>query len=403
MAGKVTQKGDTIFLNIGQRWFQYNEKSLLGSGAMGTVYKGYDCNSGEPVAIKRVKDFYANNPEIRHRAHQEADLMFRHPNLVEMLGCCEIAPNRGPIFIVSNFVQGENIDKFINTHVRALPNVEKRICELFLPVLDALSYIHQKGIIHMDIKPSNIFYDDKNHISQEEAVFRCSNLKEAIIKPTVFGTWGEGVKLFHTDNGFVPEMNMSVADMFSHYKNSFIIQSKLEQHPDLARLNPTSVNTIRVMSYMKDNEVIILYAIIRIGRMGQVVDNETAGGIKADIDLQTGRIKGLAYGSPTEKNMPQTDSGAVLDGYLIPSFPQVLDFVKDLHYRLPYFRIVGWDITVDKNGKPVMIEWNRQAELSQVAHGPAFGEYTEEILSKARTERNTRFDSLSWNNRSSDL
>jgi serine/threonine-protein kinase len=131
---------------------------------MGTVYKGYDCNSGEPVAIKRVMDRYANNPEIRYRAHQEADLMFRHPNLVEMLGCCEIAPDRGPIFIVSNYVNGENIDQFINTHVRALPNVEKRICELFLPVLDALSYIHQKGIIHMDIKPSNIMMEQGKNV-----------------------------------------------------------------------------------------------------------------------------------------------------------------------------------------------------------------------------------------------
>ena len=164
MPGKVTKKGDTIYLNIGQRWFQYNERSLLGSGAMGTVYKGYDCNSGEPVAIKRVMDRYANNPEIRRRAHQEAELMFRHPNLVEMIGCCEIAPNRGPIFIVSNFVQGENIDKFINDHVRSLPNVEKRICELFLPVLDALSYIHQKGIIHMDIKPSNIMMEQGKNV-----------------------------------------------------------------------------------------------------------------------------------------------------------------------------------------------------------------------------------------------
>ena len=164
MPGKVTKKGDTIYLNIGQRWFQYNERSLLGSGAMGTVYKGYDCNSGEPVAIKRVMDRYANNPEIRRRAHQEAELMFRHPNLVEMIGCCEIAPNRGPIFIVSNFVQGENIDKFINDHVRSLPNVEKRICELFFPVLDALSYIHQKGIIHMDIKPSNIMMEQGKNV-----------------------------------------------------------------------------------------------------------------------------------------------------------------------------------------------------------------------------------------------
>jgi serine/threonine-protein kinase len=164
MPGRVAQKGDTIYLNIGQRWFQYNERSLLGSGAMGTVYKGYDCNSHEPVAIKRVIDRYANNPEIRRRAHQEAELMFRHPNLVEMIGCCEISPNRGPIFIVSNFVQGENIDKFINDHVRSLPNVERRICELFIPVLDALSYIHQKGIIHMDIKPSNIMMEQGKNV-----------------------------------------------------------------------------------------------------------------------------------------------------------------------------------------------------------------------------------------------
>ena len=248
---------------------------------------------------------------------------------------------------------------------------------------------------------NGFYYDDKNAISKEEAIDRCSNLKEAIIKPTVLGTWGNGVKLFHTDNGFIPELNMSVNDLFSHYKNSFIIQSKLVQHPDLARLNPTSVNTIRVMSYRRENEVIILYAVIRIGRMGKVVDNETSGGIKADIDLQTGRIKGSAFGSPTEPNMPQTDSGATLDNYQIPSFPQILDFVKSLHLRLPYFKLVGWDISVDTNGDPVMIEWNRSAELSQVAHGPAFGEYTEEILAKALHEKNTRFNQLSGRNRHS--
>ena len=44
---------------------------------------------------------------------------------------------------------------------------------------------------------------------------------------------------------------------------------------------------------------------------------------------------------------------------------------------MPYFNLIGWDISVDKNGNPAMIEWNRAAELSQVAHGPAFGEYTE--------------------------
>lgn len=164
MAGKVTIKGSTIYLSIGNRWYQYDERDLLGAGAMGRVYKGYDCQTGDPVAVKRVMDRYANIPEIRQRAHQEAELMFRHPNLVEMLGCCETAPNSGPIFIVSNFVQGENIDQFINSHVRQLPGSERRICELFMPVLDALSYIHQKGIIHMDIKPSNIMMEQSRNV-----------------------------------------------------------------------------------------------------------------------------------------------------------------------------------------------------------------------------------------------
>ena len=123
---------------------------------------------------------------------------------------------------------------------------------------------------------NGFYYDDKKPITKEEAIARCSNLKEAIIKPTLFGTWGEGVKLIQSDNGFIPDMNMSITDLFSLYKKSFIIQSKLEQHPDLAKLNPTSVNTIRVMSYRKENEVIILYAVIRIGRLGKVVDNETS-------------------------------------------------------------------------------------------------------------------------------
>lgn len=243
------------------------------------------------------------------------------------------------------------------------------------------------------------YYDDKKPISKEEAIERCSNVQNAVIKPCLLGSWGQGVKMIHAENGFIPNMNMSVPDLFSHYKSNFIIQSKLVQHPELARLNPTSVNTIRVMSYRRENEVVILYATIRIGRKGEVVDNETAGGIKADIDLQTGRIKGPAFGSPTEENMFTTDSGVEVDGFFIPSFPQILDFVKDLHFRLPYFRLIGWDISVDVEGKPVMIEWNRSAELSQVAHGPAFGDYTEEILANARTGINTRFNQLSGRNR----
>ena len=236
------------------------------------------------------------------------------------------------------------------------------------------------------------YYDDCHPLTLDEAVERCSNLNEAIIKPTLEGTWGKGVELIRTENGIISHLNCSIQDLFKKYKRSFIVQERFEQHERISRLNPTSLNTLRVMSYRMDNDVVILYAVIRIGRKDQVIDNETAGGIKADVDLASGRIKGVAFGNPKEPLMPKTDVGTVLDGYEIPCFSKVLDLVKEMHLRLPYFNLIGWDMSVDKHSNPALIEWNRAAELSQVAHGPAFGEYTEEILSIVKNRVNTRFE-----------
>ena len=161
----VVKRGSIIYLTTDSHTYCYDENgTVLGEGAMGVVYRGHEIGSGKVVAIKRVKDKYSSNPEIRRRAHLEASLMFSHPNLVEMYGCCEIAPNKGPIFIISGYVEGENIDRFIDDNIRALPHAEHRICNMFLSVLDALSYIHQKNIIHMDIKPSNIMVENKRNV-----------------------------------------------------------------------------------------------------------------------------------------------------------------------------------------------------------------------------------------------
>jgi len=243
------------------------------------------------------------------------------------------------------------------------------------------------------------FYDCEHLLTEVEAFERCSNLEEAIIKPTIGGTWGVGVKLIQSTNGIITDTNRSVKDLFASYKQDYIVQERLEQHPDMAKLNPTSLNTIRVMSYHRGDEVVILYAVVRIGRKGQIIDNETAGGIKADIDLQTGRIKGCAMGGPTEDRMPLTDVGTPTENYPIPCLDKVLDTVKEMHLRIPYFNLIGWDMSVDKDGKPTLIEWNSAPQLSQVGHGPAFGDLTEEILDNAMGRKNTRYNGIVINYR----
>ena len=235
------------------------------------------------------------------------------------------------------------------------------------------------------------YYDDSKPISREEAVERCRNLEGAVSKPTQEGMWGSGVKVFSTHEGVLDD-GSTIMSLMDGYGKNFIIQERIHQHESMALLNPTSLNTLRVLSYRQGNEVFILYVVVRIGRKGKSVDNETAGGINADIDLESGKIKDCAYGTPSEKRINTTDVGTVLKGFQIPGFDSVIAEVKELHTRLPYFNIVGWDFGIDQEGKPVMIEWNRAPDLSQTAHGPAFGQMTEEIFNRIKSLKDTRFE-----------
>ena len=239
------------------------------------------------------------------------------------------------------------------------------------------------------------FFDERHPITKKEALERCRNLKDVVIKPSMIGMWGTGVRIISTDNGRVNEKE-TVEELFDTFKENFIIQKKVIQHAEMSRLNPTSLNTIRVLSYHHGDEVVVLYAVVRIGRKNKMVDNETAGGINADISLKDGRIKDCAYGTPSEKRILTTDIGTELKGFEIPAFNDVISTVKELHKRLPYFNLIGWDFGIDDTGKPVLIEWNRCPDLSQTAHGPAFGDMTEEIVKFALSQRDT-FNIRLWN------
>lgn len=152
-----------IYLNVRGQWYYYDPNSMpLGDGAMGTVYLGFSCNSNQRIAVKRVKDIYANNIMIRERAKQEASLTFSHPNLVQMIGLCEVAPNYGPIFILSGYVPGITLASHVKEQLNLLPPADRiyKICHEICKVLDALQYLHSRGVVHRDVKPSNIMIEN---------------------------------------------------------------------------------------------------------------------------------------------------------------------------------------------------------------------------------------------------
>ena len=231
------------------------------------------------------------------------------------------------------------------------------------------------------------FYSNGRAITRDEAISICWDLGDVVIKPSLTGR-GVGVRKIHIENGMTDYNGKDLNEVFNEYKADFLVQKVISQHKGMSSLNPDSINTIRVVSYRSGMDIKIVYTVIRIGRKGMNVDNESAGGMSARINPD-GTIGKYAYGAPGVDKVEYTDSGIRLEGYRVPSYERALDLVRSSHIHLPYFNLIGWDIAIEEDGSPIMIELNLNPDLSQSANGPAFGEYTETILKDAMRRNNT--------------
>ena len=232
---------------------------------------------------------------------------------------------------------------------------------------------------HTILKRMNgYYYFEGEPVSEEEALKRCGNLQDVVIKPSL-STQGKGIQILTVSNGQTDHDGMSLQQLFKQYGKNFQIQERFKQHELMNALNPTSVNTIRIVTYRSGNEVLLIYAVVRIGKIGSVIDNQCAGGISTIIN-EEGRLGKFGFGGYGEDNILKTDTGVTLEDYQIPSYQKIVSTVKRLHLQLPFYDIIGWDMAVAEDGEPTLIEWNTKVGLSQSAFGPGFGKYTERII-----------------------
>ena len=268
-----------------------------------------------------------------------------------------------------------------NVHQRQGPFGDKNMCDYFFP---------GENIVHSILKNMNgYYYYEGRPVSEEDAIALCQNLDQVIIKPSMKSE-GKGVLLFSSKNGITDCEGKPIAQLFKEYKKDFLIQERVKQHAEMAALNPSSVNTMRILSYRSGMEVLIIYSVVRIGRSGSVVDNQCAGGISTTI-TKDGKLGKEAFGGFSKDNIVTTDTGIVLEGYQLPSYDKAIEMVKRLHLRLPFFNLVGWDIAIQENGDPVLIEFNTNPGLSQSAFKSGMGDYTERIIRELWPRPNTWF------------
>lgn len=244
------------------------------------------------------------------------------------------------------------------------------------------------GKLYSDIKQPetvlinmNGIYYDKNYnvISYEEACKNFLSNKRVVIKPTRDSGGGKNVNFIDASKSNEEDCHK----LFDNYGKDFIVQLPLKQHSQLAALHRESINTIRVMSVLKDGEVSIVSTIIRMGVGKSCVDNECSGGINCGVD-ENGHLSDVAYDASGKvyKVHPQ---GFEFNTGIIPSYDKVVKIIKEQHKKMPYFGLISWDFTVDELGDPVMIELNLNwcgLNFHQLHHGPLFGDRTDEILNE---------------------
>ena len=223
-----------------------------------------------------------------------------------------------------------------------------------------------------------------NPIHPEKVIEICKGYQEVVVKPSLESKHARNIS-FVTQSGSLEQFVSELQKVMDYMKADYVVQTVLKQHKDMARLNPDSINTIRVLSLLWKGEVHILGALVRIGTKGARVDNPAASNGVSCVLTMDGKMTKFAYDRDWN---PHTElpNGIILEGYQVPCFECLIETVKRLHYKVPHSRIIGWDTTISENGKPRLIEANLdypEIYFHQLGDGPVFKDKDlfDEILS----------------------
>ena len=144
---------------VNQNISHYKIVSKIGEGGMGEVYRARDAKLGRDVAIKVLPAALSENADRLNRFEQEAQAAgaLNHPNILSIY---HIGTHEGAPYIVSELLEGETLRERMASG--ALP--QRKATDYALQIAKGLAAAHEKGIVHRDIKPDNVFITDDGRV-----------------------------------------------------------------------------------------------------------------------------------------------------------------------------------------------------------------------------------------------
>lgn len=142
--------------------------------------------------------------------------------------------------------------------------------------------------------------------------------------------------------------------------DNWVIQECIKnQHHEIKKIHPQSINTVRIITVNTGSSVEVLNAVFRMGRNGRYADNYSSGGINVDINLERGTLKKWALSNPklAERYDRHPNTGVVFEDFEIPFWKEVVESVKNAHSLFYGIHSIGWDVCITDYG-PLFIEGN---------------------------------------------
>lgn len=177
--------------------------------------------------------------------------------------------------------------------------------------------------------------------------------KDAVMIKPDDGTGGKGVEKLNLRD--YPDAKA----LYNQLKagKTGVVEEVLVQHPELSQLNPSSINTLRIVTILNDSGPHIVYAHIRIGNGGRPVDNLHSGGMFAPIDMETGVVQYPGYDKDRKTYTVHPMTGVKIQGFQVPLWEESKTLCLQAAELIPQMRYVGWDVAVTPEG-PVLVEGN---------------------------------------------
>jgi hypothetical protein len=231
------------------------------------------------------------------------------------------------------------------------------------------------------------YYDKHMHqISKDECERLCIGCDEPmVIKPSRESSGGSGI--MRLEAGTNPWKDCIVG----RYGKDWIIQKCIKQHHSMELFNKSSVNTFRITTLYLNGVANVCNIFLRFGNEGSFVDNHCSGGNALGV-YEDGKVRECAFNSRYEKI--HEVSGKKINSINFEFLPEVISKVLQAHVNdFPLCKFVGWDIAIDEDLKPILMEINSSQHdvfLEQAVNGrPAFGDRTGEVIEYIKNKKVT--------------